>query len=77
MDVRDQLGVPLHSYTDSGLFILNNRCGDRLILWAKDAAGNRRQPSLDTCAYAPNPPEGATLVRVGDRLVVQTAAYTR
>lgn len=77
MDAQDQLGVALHSYADSGLFILNNRCGDRLSLWAKDAAGNWRQPSIDTCDYAPNPPEGAVLVRAGDRLVVQTAAYTR
>lgn len=77
MDAQDQLGVALHSYADSGLFVLNNRCGDRLSLWTKDAAGNWRQPAFDTCAYAPNPPEGAVLVRVGDRLVVQSTAYVR
>lgn len=77
MDVHDQLGAQVHLFAESDQFVLNNRCGDKLTLWARDAAGNWRQPPLDSCSYDPNPPEGVVLVRSGDRLVASAPAWSR
>ena len=63
----DRAGVHLHSFAESGLFVLNNGCGDTLTIWTKDSAG--RWVRLETASYGSNPPEGRILTRSGAKLV--------
>ena len=70
LDAADQLsaedrdGVNYHAWANSGSFVLNNDCGDTLRLWANINGWKL----IDSAGYSPNPPEGAILVRRGDKL---------
>ncbi|HMO49582.1 MAG TPA: hypothetical protein PKE26_03330 [Kiritimatiellia bacterium] len=66
MDLVDQFGADIHSYAESGSFVLNNDCGDVMSVWWKDREGNLHRD--DAAGYDPNPPEGAILTRVGPKL---------
>jgi hypothetical protein len=57
----------VHAYAEKNQFVLNNLCGDRITLFWVDA--DNKAHFLDAADYDPNPPEGAILVRRGDRLV--------
>lgn len=63
---EDYHGAHLHVWANSGSFHLNNNCGDSLGLWLK----HPQWVQLDKVNYDPYPPEGAWLVRRGDKLVV-------
>ena len=65
MKIEDREGAALHVFANSGLFVLNNDCGDTLTLWLLED-GNWKK--LDQAGYDPRPPEGAVLYRVGDKL---------
>jgi hypothetical protein len=57
--------VSWRGFADHGNFVLNNVCGDVItVIWADD----RNQRWKDSAGYDANPPEGAVLYRVGDRL---------
>lgn len=65
--LEDQMMADYHAYAESGNFILNNKCGDKLsVLWkSSDGKWNTE----DSAKYAPNPTEGKILTRSGDSLV--------
>jgi len=66
MSDEDKIGVDLHVYAEKGNFVLNNKCGDVLaVLWRYNNEWRKEDGSF----YDPNPPEGAILKRVGDKLV--------
>lgn len=65
---EDRQGVHYHSFAERDWFVLNNRCGDAISVWTKDRNGEYQR--VDGAAYDPNPPEGAALERVGEKLVV-------
>lgn len=62
----DRGSVAWHGYANRSNFVLNNRCGDTIAVTWRDAYGGSSQ---DQVSYDPNPPEGAVLTRVGNRLV--------
>lgn len=64
----DLIGADYHAFTGEDRYVWNNREGDTPLLW-HDA----QKVQIDAAAYDPNPPEGAVLVRVGDRLVPRSA----
>ena len=70
----DRQEVHYHSFANRGWFVLNNRCGDTISVWSKDAQGNYVAPSVDEASYDPNPPDGEVLVRKGTKLVTALAA---
>ena len=51
-------GDVYHFYADHGNFVWNNKCGDTAFL------RNPANQNLDWASYAPNPGEGAVLLRV-------------
>lgn len=61
---EDRAGATYHLFTGNDAFVWNNRQSDRPRL--KNESTNQE---IDQAWYAPNPPEGAVLVRVGDQLV--------
>ncbi len=65
MAPEDQAGADWHGYAESDNFILNNRCGDKIVLSWQDADERIKQ---DWACYAPNPPEGLILKRHGNLL---------
>ena len=71
---EDKQGVNYHSFAERGWFVLNNRCRDTVSVWTKDRNGDYQL--VDSAAYDPNPPEGAVLERVGDKLVVPVRSRT-
>ena len=71
MKAEDRNGVHQHAYAESGTFVLNNVCGDSLYVhWLYEGKWQQE----DRASYGPNPPEGAVLVRVGDRLVASVVS---
>lgn len=68
MRAEDYQGVHLHAYAESGLFVLNNKCGDNLAIWSKDTNG-KWSTKVDGASYDPNPPDGEVLRRFGGKLV--------
>ena len=72
MDSVDATGVNYHSFAEKGHYVLNNACGDTISLFWKDASNNWQREDL--VKYAPNPPDGAILIRSGDMLVHSYAA---
>jgi hypothetical protein len=65
MSVEDQAGADWHGYAESDNFILNSRCGDKIVLSWQDAVDHIYQ---DWACYAPNPPEDLILKRSGNLL---------
>lgn len=61
---EDLDGAEHHVFTGRDMFVWNNSEGDTPSLWA---VGNRTW--IDRASYDRNPPEGAVLVRIGDKLV--------
>jgi hypothetical protein len=57
-------GADYHAFTGGDAYVWNNKQGDTPLLY-KEAA----KETVDKATYAPNPPEGAVLVRHGDQLV--------
>src|SRR5262249_51714184 len=67
MAPEDQAGADWHGYTENDNFILNNRCGDKIVLSWQDPADQVHQ---DWACYGPNPPEDLILKRSGNLLAV-------
>jgi hypothetical protein len=65
MSAEDQAEVDWHGYAESDNFILNNRCGDKIVLSWQDEVDQIHQ---DWASYAPNPPEDLILRRSGNLL---------
>lgn len=53
-------------FAERDRFVLNNRCGDRIIVAWQDAMDIHYK---DAASYTPNPPEGVVLYRVEDSLI--------
>lgn len=70
MDLADATGASYHSYAEEPNFVLNNRYGDVISLWRKDASGNWPAPRLDGAGYAANPAEGQVLYRRPGNILV-------
>jgi len=68
MTQADKLGMDFHSYADRSSFVLNNKCGDDLSVWWK--TNDDKWQKEDSASYDPLPPEGAVLVRSGQKLIV-------
>lgn len=60
---EDLSGADYHVFTDDDAYVWNNKEGDSPLLF-KEAA----KETIDKTSYDPNPPEGAVLVRQGDKL---------
>lgn len=71
MSADDQAGADWHGYTESDNFILNNLCGDKIVLSWQDT-GNQIQQ--DWACFAPNPPKDLILKRSGN-LLAQTQIH--
>ena len=67
MQAVDKEGVTHHFYAESGLFVLNNDCGDNLGLTWKTSEG--KWLTDDAASYRPRPAEGKILQRIGSELV--------
>jgi len=65
MSAEDQAGADWHGYAECDDFVLNNRCGDKIILTWRDAVERVCQ---DWACYAPYPPEDLILKRSGNLL---------
>jgi hypothetical protein len=65
MKADDQAGADWHGYTETDDFILNNLCGDKLVLSWQDEADQIHQ---DWACFAPNPPQDLILKRSGNLL---------
>jgi hypothetical protein len=65
MSAEDQAGADWHGYAEVDNYILNNGCGDKIILTWRDAI---EQVCQDWACYAPHPPEGLILKRSGNLL---------
>ncbi|HEY7184359.1 MAG TPA: hypothetical protein VIC84_23185 [Blastocatellia bacterium] len=65
MSADDQAGADWHGYVESEAFILNNLCGDKIVLSWQDASDQIHQ---DWACYAPNPPQNLILRRSGNLL---------
>jgi hypothetical protein len=68
MKVEDRNGADLHVFAEREWFVLNNRCGDCVTLWSQDS--EQKFHREDSASYDPNPPDGAVLMRSGDKLIV-------
>lgn len=73
MPVDDMIDADWHGYAGWPHFILNNQCGDKLIVTWRDSFD---RSFLDWAAYAPNPAEGAILTRSGNLLTRTGAAVS-
>ena len=61
---EDLSGADLHAFTGKDAYVWNNEQGDTPLLF-KAAT----KTTVDRASYDPNPPEGAVLIRQGDKLV--------
>lgn len=64
----DETEVDWHAYAERDDFVLNNRCGDIVVVTWRDDEGRDYK---DAASYAPNPPEGAILKRSENQLVLE------
>ena len=60
---QDLAGADYHVFSGRDAYVWNNKQGDSPLLY-KEAD----KQTIDKASYAPNPPEGAVLVRQGDQL---------
>ena len=61
---EDYSGAEYHVFTGRDAYVWNNREGDTALLFHETT-----RETIDKASYAPNPPEGAVLVRSRDQLV--------
>ncbi len=66
MSADDQVGADWHGYAETDFFILNNPCGDKIIVTWRDSLDRVCQ---DWAVYAPNPPVDLVLKRSGNLLM--------
>lgn len=60
----DLAGAHHHLFTGADRYVWNNREGDTPLLH-----NDPKQETIDSASYDPNPPEGAVLIRQGDKLI--------
>lgn len=65
LSYEDRLGADYHLFINFGNYVWNNSCGDKAGLWDEFL-----KQWVDTAFYDPNPPEGAILRRIGNKLVL-------
>jgi hypothetical protein len=65
----DKLAAEIHVFTGIDEYIWDNWNGDTAALW------DVQRKLIDGASYAPDPPEGAMLVRVGCQLLVPASMY--
>jgi hypothetical protein len=65
---EDLLGADYHLFTGKDSYVWNNREGDIAALGDGSVSN-----LIDRASYDPNPPEGAVLVRVGEKLAPAVA----
>jgi hypothetical protein len=63
---EDLRGADHHMFTNRDVYVWNNEEGDTSRLTEQV---NGKEVDTDKASYAPNPPEGAVLVRSGDSLI--------
>ena len=68
---EDKIGCQWHMFTHRDNYVWNNDYGDTALLWVP-----ADKTTIDSASYDPYPPEGVVLVRVGDKLIVGSSAYT-
>ncbi len=62
----DEGDTDWHAYAERDDFVLNNRCGDIIVIsWVDDQGRNYK----DAASFAPNPRTGAILVRLDNQLI--------
>lgn len=66
---NDLAGANYHVFTGEDTYVWNNKEGDTPMLF-----NDVRKEIVDKASYDPNPPEGAVLVRLGDKLTANVAA---
>lgn len=66
MSPIDKSPIDWIGFANMNNFVLNNKCGDTIVVNWQDTQGRQYQ---DIASYAPNPPEGAVLQRSGANLV--------
>jgi hypothetical protein len=69
MSEADEGDVDWHAYAEREDFVLNNRCGEVIVLTWQDEEGREYK---DVASFAPHPPEGEILKRSDNQLVYQT-----
>ncbi|MCI0338047.1 MAG: hypothetical protein L0226_10745 [Acidobacteria bacterium] len=71
MSTIDEEDVDWHAYAERDDFVLNNRCGDIVVVTWIDEDGREYK---DAASYAPHPPEGVILKRSDNQLVHEVLA---
>lgn len=69
----DEEDADWHAYAERDGFVLNNRCGDIVIVTWRDEEGRTFK---DVASYAPNPPVNAILKRLDNKLIVEDLTIT-
>lgn len=69
MSDTDQDDADWHAYAESDDFVLNNGCGEIIVLTWQDEEGREYK---DVASYAPHPPEDVILIRSGSQLIRST-----
>lgn len=65
---EDLAGADYHVFTGDDAYVWNNKEGDTPLLF-----NDVKKETIDRASYDPNAPEGAVLVRQGDKLVPSVA----
>src|SRR5688500_6017199 len=71
LHAEDRNGATYNIFTGRKLYVWNNGEGDTSRITENTAAG---EVDVDRASYAPYPPEGVILVRVGAKLVPSSAS---
>jgi hypothetical protein len=66
MSEVDEESADWHAYAERADFVLNNRCGDIIILTWQDEEGREYK---DVASYGPHPPQDAILIRWENQLI--------
>ena len=69
----DEEGADWHAYAERDGFVLNNRCGDIVVVSWQDEEGRSYK---DAASYAPNPPADAILKRIDNKLIIEDEEIT-
>ncbi len=72
MSALDDAYADWHAYAERDDFILNNRCGDIIVVTWQDEA---ERGFKDAASYAPNPPDGVILRRSDHQLIFEEAEF--
>jgi hypothetical protein len=68
MSEVDEEDADWHAYAERADFVLNNRCGEIIVLTWQDEEGREYK---DVASYAPHPPADVILIRSENQLVYQ------